>query len=154
SSDWLDMYWRHGSAIGTRPSRGMLFSVAPAEWHRVRQLAECLEKRDAPRVLAITRDVVGGLRAQGLPLESEALRETADEAAWASDFARVLWQVCGRLSQQPMAVDLCRSLRLSERHALRRARQHIERFHMSASSWREFMNCLRLEMGAFFMSAP
>ena len=29
-----------------------------------------------------------------------------------------------------------------------------QRFHLSASSWREFLSCLRLEMGSFFMGAP
>jgi len=155
SSDWLDLYWRSGSAIGSRLSSGAVVRLAPTAFQRVRTLADALEARSLPPVLEVGRDVLDALRAHGFPLEPDALEESAQHVDVSSpQFARLLWQLAGQLSRQPMAVDLSRALDLSERHALRLASQHFQRFHVSASSWREFLNCLRLEMGAFFMSAP
>lgn len=158
SSDWVDLVWRNGSAIGERLPESVVLRLSPSAFERIGVLATALRRRDLPAVLGAARAVLADLRAEGLPFEPDALSEAAATAAAAADraapeFARVLEPLITDLASQPMAVDLSRALAVCERQAMRRASQHFQRFHLSASSWREFMSCLRLEMGALFMSA-
>jgi AraC-like DNA-binding protein len=155
SNDWLDLYWRNGSAIGERLREGVVLHLSASSFARIERLAAALVVGDVDATLQIARDVLGDLRAEGLPFATSALgafEGTVDPSS--PEVARVLWQLAGRLSRQPMAIDLSRALGVSERHALRCASRYFQQFHLSASSWREFINCLRLEMGAFFMGAP
>jgi hypothetical protein len=154
SSDWLDLYWRKGSRIGAALSGEVALRIPPNAFARAAALADALARRDVAAVRSITRDVVARLRAEGLPFERDAVDLGSDDDDRSSDFARVLWRMASRLETQPMAIDLAHALGVCERQALRRARHHFERFHLSASSWREFMNCLRVELGVFFMSSP
>jgi AraC-like DNA-binding protein len=151
ATDWLDLYWRNGSSLGDALSDGVVLRLSSQSFARVQRLAERLTELDAAASLTAASDVLGDLRAYGLPLASPCVHEPP---AHTPRFARVLWQLAGELRSQPMAVDLSRALGVSERHALRQASRYFQQFHLSASSWREFIRCLRLEMGAFFMGAP
>jgi AraC-like DNA-binding protein len=153
SGDWLDLYWRNESAIGERLSSGVVLRLSGDSLGRVSRLADAVTSGDVRVACENARDVLDDLRAYGLPLRSEALRAEEIDVS-STNFARTLWSLAGNLSGQPMAVDLSSALGVSERHALRCASQFFQTFHLSASSWREFINCLRLEMGSFFMRAP
>jgi hypothetical protein len=53
-----------------------------------------------------------------------------------------------------MAVDLAAALGVGERQALRRANDHFHAFHLTISTWRQYVSGIRLAVGAFFMTAP
>lgn len=154
-SDWLDLYWRNGSPIGEQLSDGVVLRLSATSFERIGQLANAVTTGDVRATRKAAGDVLRDLRAHGLPFAADALCDSGSEInASSTAFARVLWSIAGNLSNQPMAIDLSRALGVSERHALRCASQFFHQFHLSASSWREFLTCLRLEMGAFFMGAP
>ena len=143
------------SVIGDRLTDGVVLRLSAKSLERVKLLADSVSRGDVGATSEAARNVLADLRAHGLPFAPDALGGKGPRIDVSStDFARVLWSLAGNLSGQPMAVDLSEALRVSERHALRRASSFLRRFCLSASSWREFMNALRLEMGAFFMSAP
>jgi hypothetical protein len=146
-SDWLDVLWR-GHAAGARAST--VAALSPRSIERARALARALEGDD---VIA----AVSALDVLLADLSSLGLRVAAGERAGANGtglFAHALWDCVMDLARQPMAVDLAETLGVSERHALRQTSGFLRRFHLSASSWREFLQCLRVEMGTFFMSVP
>ena len=156
-SDWLDVYWRNGSPIGERLTDGVVLRRSARSFERIERVASALTDNDVRATLENARDLFDDLRSQGLPFAPGALSESvgAVEASPSPpELVQVLWRLVGKLSEQPMAIDLSRALGISERHALRCASRYFQQFHLSASSWREFINCLRLEMGAFFMGAP
>ena len=115
---------------------------------RARTLARTLEGTNLASALGALSDLLGDLQALGF-----AFGAPSDDAK-AGRFARTLWHRAMDLESQPMAVDLADALGVSERHALRQTSQFLQQFHLSASSWRELMQCLRLEIGTFFMSNP
>jgi AraC-like DNA-binding protein len=144
SSDWLEILWR--SADPTV----VVATLSPRSIERASTLARALEGDDLHAVLFALAEVLAELRAQGV----QVTPPTADDDGGAGRFAHLLWQRVMCLESQPMAVDIADALGVSERHALRQTSRFLQRFHLSASSWRELMQCLRLEMGTFFMSAP
>lgn len=150
ASDFVDLYWRSGSVAGGALASAWHGELASSSLARVEALARALETRDVATTIATAREVLLELRAHGLPVEPDALDRETDEAP---DVARVLWDVAGDLTQQPMAIDLSRALGISERHALRCANRYFRQYCLSASSWREFIGALRVEMGTFFMGA-
>ena len=100
-------------------------------------------------------DVLDVLRASGAPLERDAIASIArDVPDQAHAFARALERSFGREGEQPMAVDLSRELGVGERQIHRRASDHFRRFHLSVSSWREYVTGIRISVGTFLMSAP
>jgi AraC-like DNA-binding protein len=156
SSDWLDLYWRNGSTIGERlRDGGAIVRLSAKSFAQIERLAGAVTSGDLHATHDAARDVLADLRAEGLPFAPEALAapSVAKTDASSTDFARVLWTLASKLEHQPMAIDLSRALGVSERHALRCASRFFQQFHLSAASWREFINCLRIEMGAFFMGA-
>jgi transcriptional regulator GlxA family with amidase domain len=94
-------------------------------------------------------------RASGVPFGSDAEDHVANDVApEAHAFAQALESTANRLGDQPMAVDLARALGVGQRQALRRAHDHFRAFHLTVTTWREYMLGVRLAMGAFFSAAP
>jgi AraC-like DNA-binding protein len=142
ASDWLELVWQSAeptTAVATLSARSLM---------RARTLASALEGDDRVVAVGALSELLGDLQALGLPFA------TPSDDAKAGRFARTLWHRAMDLENQPMAVDLADALGVSERHALRQTSHFLRQFHLSASSWRELMQCLRLEMGSFFMSNP
>jgi hypothetical protein len=141
SSDWMELVWPCPTETPN------VSTLSPRSLARARALAAAMEGNDLAVMMGALEGLLADLRAHGLFITAPSHDERA------ARFARTLWQRAMELERQPMAVDLASALGVSERHALRQASRYLERFHLSASSWRELMQCLRVEMGTFFMSA-
>jgi hypothetical protein len=155
TSEWLDLHWRHGSAVGNMLAAGGSFTVPASGRAAFGELIEAMslgESRRAHRAAIATIDV---LRASGMPFDLEAERAlSTDLPAQAHAFARALERSVNGLSTQPMALDLANALGVGERQALRRASEHFRAFHLTIATWRQYMVGVRLAAGAFFSAAP
>jgi hypothetical protein len=121
----------------------------------VNELVEALRLGETRRAHRAAIDMLGVLRASGVPFEPDAERAVVhDVSVEAHAFARALESTVNRLSVQPMALDLAKELGVGERQALRRANDHFRAFHLTVTNWRDYMLGVRLAMGAFFSAAP
>ncbi len=103
SSDWLDLYWRNGSAIGERLTEGVIARLSPKSFERVERLAAALTEQGTHATLQATRDVLDDLRAHGLPFGTLPTNEVDPSPP---ELVRAVWQLASHLSEQPMAIDL------------------------------------------------
>ena len=145
-SDWLDVLWRSDAA----PKTSDVLVLSATSFERAKALASALRGGAFEPARAALGAFCAELRSLGLaaPVVTNAPPDPAQI------FARKLWRRLMTLPDQPMAIDLAGALGVSERHALRQTSHYLRAFHLSASSWRELVQCLRIEMGTFFMGAP
>jgi AraC-like DNA-binding protein len=144
-SDWVDLLWRSDAA----PKRSDVIALPAPSFERARVLANALREGEFESALGALAAFCADLRSFGLaaPVVTNAPPDPEQV------FARTLWKRLMTLPDQPMAVDLASELGISERHALRQTSHYLRSFHLSASSWRELVQCLRIEMGTFFMGS-
>jgi hypothetical protein len=152
--EYLDLHWRLGSGLGPGVGRGGSFRLSPRGRRRVGELVEALSLGEARRAHRAAIETLGVLRACGAPFERDAERVVLPEvSAEAHAFAHALERTVSGLSSQPMAIDLATALGVGQRQALRRANEHFRAFHLTVTTWREYMVGVRLALGAFFSSA-
>jgi hypothetical protein len=152
--EWVDMHWRYGSALGERLTEGGAFRLPKSGRVPFLEVTEALSLGDAHRAQRAAFETLDVLRASGLPFGLGAARIANGVSNDAHAFAYALENTVNRLADQPMAVDLAKVLGVGERQALRRANDHFRAFHLTVTSWREYMIGVRLAMGAFFGAAP
>jgi AraC-like DNA-binding protein len=145
-NDWLDVLWRSDAP----PKSSDVMELPAASFERAVALASTLRMGAFEPAVAALGAFCADLRSLGLAAPAVRVAPPDPEQA----FARELWQKLMTLPDQPMAVDLASALGISERHALRQTSHYLRAFHLSASSWRELVQCLRIEMGTFFMGSP
>jgi AraC-like DNA-binding protein len=145
-SDWLDVIWRSDA-----PQTSDLLVLPASSFERAKALASALTDGAFEPSLAALGAFFEDLRSLGIAAPAAPITTTSDPAR---HFAQTLWRHLMTLPDQPMAVDLASALGVSERHALRQTSDYLRAFHLSASSWRELVQCLRIEMGTFFMGSP
>ncbi len=151
--------WRHGTDAGDRPTWG-----GPVALHRERlgvgaaasALAHAL---DAPLpfdgVVARAGTLLDAMRGLGLPVSRDApVACGANIQPIHRRFARALETTFFPLTARPMAIDLGATLGMGERHALRVANEFLTRFYVTATTWRQFVRGMRLELGVFFSTHP
>lgn len=144
-NDWLDVLWRSDA-----PETSDVIALSASSFERARALADAVRDGSFEPAMVTLATFCAELRSLGLgaPIVTSTPPDP-DQI-----FARMLWQRLMTLPDQPTAIDLAGALGVSERHALRRTSEYLRAFHLSASSWRELVQCLRIEMGTFFMGSP
>lgn len=149
-SEEVRFAWRTSGRSGELRGCDGLLSLTPSARDAFFRLAWLMKGVDSEAARAAAREVVVALRASGVSLEPNLVKSAVPAAS--HEFARALERVLFPMTQQPMAVDLARALGVGERQALRRASDHFSRFHITVSTWREYVHGMRVGLGAFLMS--
>ncbi len=150
ASETLLFAWRSGGSLGPSLPHDGLLRLSPTARNGLFDLAHAMAAREPASTVRATRAAAAIFSAAGLPLDAAAPLAAAPRSS--HDFARALERVLFPMTSQPMAVDLARALGVCERQALRRANDHFRRFHISVSSWRQYVQGMRVGLGSFFMS--
>lgn len=158
-AEYMLVAWRHGTAAGDRPAWGGPLAIRRERFGLGTTASALAHAFDAPlpfdAILLRASSLLDAIARLGLPVAPDAPRAcSANIAPIHRRFAHALERTFFPLTARPMAIDLGATLGLGERHALRLANEFLARFYVTATTWRQFVRGMRLELGVFFSTHP